>query len=393
MVDEDGTAVAALVHDPVLGKDDELLSAVGSLVLAALKHERLTSRLAASLAQLEESRKRISTAADAERSRIERDLHDGAQQRLIVLRIKLGLAEDLARTSPAEAAGALSDLGEEIDLAIDELRALAHGVYPSLLTDRGVADALRGAVLESPLPIHFEARGLGRQPPEVEAAVYFACLEAVQNAFKHARGASGVWISLRQNHALRFEVRDDGPGFAPAGGQANGGLRNMRDRVEAAGGRLVIDSSPGRGTCVSGWVPVVRRPFVPARRQRTGAHPWPWSPRMGRWDAYECDPDSSLRRHDARMTALESTSGEARRYGEEPAWQPERPRIRPVRLVMAWAVSAAAVEVAALLLPGVALHATGAAFLVAAAIAVLNALLPPLLAASACRSCSRPASS
>ena len=205
---------------------------------------------------LEDSRKRIASAADVERSRIERDLHDGAQQRLIALRIKLSLAEELVGTDPAAGAQVLDELGDEIDLALEELRALGHGLYPSLLSDRGLADALRSALAESPLRGHLQARGVTRHSREIETAVYFACREAIQNAIKHAGGATGLWVTLHESEALRFEVRDDGPGFVPPGDEGNGGLRNMRDRIETVGGRLTIDSAPGHGTRVRGVVPL-----------------------------------------------------------------------------------------------------------------------------------------
>jgi signal transduction histidine kinase len=252
--DADGIA-AALVHDPTLEDDEELLDAVRSLILATLEHQRVTGRLVASLTELEDSRARIARAADLERSRIERDLHDGAQQRLIGLRIKLSLAEELAQSNPAAGMEAVHELGTEVDLTLEELRSLARGVYPSLLHDRGLVDSLRSAMSDSPLPVHVVTQGLTRQPLEVETAVYFACLEASQNAIKHARGATGLWISLWQDRVLRFEVRDDGGGFIPGTG-TNGGMRNMRDRVESVGGRLTIDSAPGDGTRILGAVPL-----------------------------------------------------------------------------------------------------------------------------------------
>jgi signal transduction histidine kinase len=240
---------AALVHDPTLLDDDELLPAVRSLVLATLQHERLT-------AELEHSRTRIARAADIERSRIERDLHDGAQQRLIGLRIRLSLAEELSQADPVAGAAAVHDLGPELELTLEELRSLAHGVYPSLLSDRGLVDALRSAIAKSPLPSHVLTHDLERQSPEVETAVYFTCIEAVQNAIKHAHGATGLWVSVWQDRALGFEVRDDGAGFEVPTGAYNGGLRNMHDRIEAIGGQLHIVSAPGHGTCIRGSVPL-----------------------------------------------------------------------------------------------------------------------------------------
>jgi signal transduction histidine kinase len=255
LVHNDGDPVAVLAHDPELQDDPDLLAALSSLVLAALQHRRLTARLASSLEQLEDSRRRIARAADLERSRIERDLHDGAQQRLIMMRIKLSLAEELAQADPTAGAAAVHEIGDDIDLALEDLRSLAHGVYPSLLSDRGLEDALRNVVAQSPLPIHLQCRALTRQPQEIETSVYFVCLEAVQNTIKHADGATGVWITLAQHRLLSLEVRDDGPGFAPAPG-TNGGLTNMRDRVEAVGGQLTIDASPGHGTRILAVIPI-----------------------------------------------------------------------------------------------------------------------------------------
>jgi signal transduction histidine kinase len=252
--DRDAPAVA-LVHDPALRDDEELLDAVRSLVHASLEHERLAEGLATSRSELEDSRERIARVADAERSRIERDLHDGAQQRLIMLRIKLSLAEELLRSDPSAGADAVHELGDEIDLAVEDLRSLAHGVYPSLLSDRGITDALRGAFLDSPLPVHLDAGAVTRHPVEIETAVYFVCIEAVQNAIKHASGATGVWIRMRQGGVLDVEIVDDGPGFTLPSGP-KGGLRNMRDRVDAVGGRLVVDAAPGRGTRIAFTVPV-----------------------------------------------------------------------------------------------------------------------------------------
>jgi signal transduction histidine kinase len=259
---DDGAPALALLHDPELAGEDDLLHAVGSLVVAALRHDRLKTRLAASLAELESSRRRIATAADLERSRIERDLHDGAQQRLIALRLRLSLAEELLRSDPEAAAAAVAALGDEVEVTLDEMRSLAHGVYPSILRDRGLAQALRSLAIGTPLPLHLRAIGVTRQPLAIDAAVYFTCVEAVQNAIKHAGTATGVWIVLRQREMLlTVDVRDDGPGFDPPPADANGrsvagGLRNMRDRIEAVGGRLTIESAPGRGTHVIAHVPL-----------------------------------------------------------------------------------------------------------------------------------------
>jgi signal transduction histidine kinase len=214
-----------------------LVAAAAGVLLVRRRYEEL-------LRQLEESRMRIARAADLERSRIERDLHDGAQQRLIGLRIKLSIAEELEDPSQT-----LHELGSEVELALEEIRQIAHGVYPPLLSDRGLGDALKALATELPLPVQLAIADVDRKPPEVETAVYFACREAAQNALKH--GAKQLWIALTEHG---FEVRDDGPGFTPPTGTFNGGLRNMRDRIEAVGGQLAIDSAPGRGTRVRGVI-------------------------------------------------------------------------------------------------------------------------------------------
>jgi signal transduction histidine kinase len=251
----DGAAPeVVLTHDVALRDDPELLEAASGMVLAGWRHEQLTSDLARAMSDLEDSRRRIAKAADLERARIERDLHDGAQQRLIALRIRLSLAEETLETDPAAGLQELRALGFEADRALDELRTLAHGVYPSLLTDRGILDALRAVARQASVPVQVAARGVTRQPMEIESAVYFTCTEALQNAMKHAPTATGIQIRISQSPtALRFEVIDNGPGFS--GAERNGrGLRNMRDRIEAIGGRFTVTSDPGRGTQVRGTV-------------------------------------------------------------------------------------------------------------------------------------------
>jgi signal transduction histidine kinase len=251
---DDGREEVALVHDIALLDDQELLDGVGDMVLAGWRRERLTTDLGEAMTDLENSRRRIAEAADQERARIERDLHDGAQQRLVALRIRLGIAEELLTTDPGAGAQELHELGFEAERALEELRSLAHGVYPPLLTERGVPEALRSVAAHAPIPVHVVAPGVTRHRIEIESAVYFTCVEALQNAVKHAGGATGVWIMLAQTHTrLRFEVRDDGPGFI-LGDHDGRGLRNMHDRIEALGGDLTIDTQPGRGTSVIGSV-------------------------------------------------------------------------------------------------------------------------------------------
>ena len=246
----------ALVHDVALLDDSELLDGVSGMVLAGSRHERLTADLGRAMTDLEESRRRIAEAADLERARIERNLHDGAQQRLVSLRIRLGLAEERLKTDPGAGTRLAKELGFEAEAALDELRALARGVYPPVLTDRGVPDALRSMAMLVPLPVHLIENGVTRHPIEIESAAYFTCVEAVQNALKHAHSATGIWIKLGQaSKWLHFEVRDDGPGYQTDGVRGRG-VRNMRDRVEAVSGQLSIESEPGHGTRITGTIPL-----------------------------------------------------------------------------------------------------------------------------------------
>ena len=239
---EDGAGpVAALVIDDGAA-DDELVDVIAFVGEAALRQASLRADLEVSLRDLDDSRKRIATAADVERRQIERDLHDGAQQRLIALRMRLSLAEDLLPEDPKAASKAIHALGGDVDLALDEIRSLAHGIYPAILADRGLVDALRSVARRAPLHVDVRGVGLTRHRPEIESAVYFTCLEALQNAYKHARGATRVSVSLRQTHVLELWVVDDGEGFGPDA-QPGRGLRNMHDRIESLGGTVELTSS------------------------------------------------------------------------------------------------------------------------------------------------------
>jgi signal transduction histidine kinase len=194
--------------------------------------------------------------ADRSRHEIERNLHDGAQQRLVALRLKLAVQTERLRAESPDAAAALDGLGEEVEEAIDHIRELALGIYPSLLAERGLPDALRSAARRSPLPASVRADGVGRYRRDVESTVYFACLEALQNAAKHAVGATEVSIALSEDDGLAFEVRDDGRGFDQAAVPPGTGLLNVRDRVMALGGSVRIESVPQAGTLVAGVLPV-----------------------------------------------------------------------------------------------------------------------------------------
>jgi signal transduction histidine kinase len=251
---EDGVHEAAVLHNAALRDDPELLEGVSGAVLTAWRQERLVNELAGAVAGLEDLQGRIADVGHLERARLERDLHDGAQQRLIALQIRLTLAEEQVRSDPDAAAEDIRALGAEVELAIDELRSLATGASPSVLTNRGLPDALRALAAQTPTSISVTADQVTRHPIDIESAVYFTCSEAVQNALKHAAGAASIRIVLSQSaEALRFEVRDDGPGIAPDASEGRG-LRNMRERMSAVGGVLVVDSQPGRGTSVLGSV-------------------------------------------------------------------------------------------------------------------------------------------
>jgi signal transduction histidine kinase len=248
--------VVAIVHDAALKDVTTLLDVARSSVLKALENERLGTELRSSLRELRESRARIISSADRERERIEHDLHDGAQQSLVALRIRLGLASQLLGKSPARAEQLLSELATEVDGALEEMRSLARGVYPSLLADRGLSEALSAAALRSPVPTTVDTDGVGRYRAEIEAAAYFCCLEAMQNAMKHADGVETISVSIAAKGDLRFEVRDDGAGFIEGEVTAGAGVTNMRDRLAAVGGLLTIRTSPSKGTSVSGIVPL-----------------------------------------------------------------------------------------------------------------------------------------
>ncbi len=221
----------------------------------SLRHhnERLTEALRASLA-------RVVAAADAERRRAERDLHDGAQQQLTVIGLKLSVLESQAREG-ADVAPLAGEIRGDLSRALAELRDLAHGIYPAALETGGLPEALNEAVQHAAIPAALSCEGTGRHRPELEAAVYFCCLEGLQNVAKHAGSGSRALVSVGQRDGwLQFEVSDDGHGFDPGALPPGAGIQNMSDRIGALGGELRIFSEPGVGTTVSGTVPATTQP-------------------------------------------------------------------------------------------------------------------------------------
>jgi signal transduction histidine kinase len=252
---ESGLRVA-LVCEEGFRDRPEFLDAVCACLLSGLERQRLDAALANSLEDVAASRKRLVGAADSARQKIERDLHDGAQQQLVALRVRLELAREALQSDPGEGAEMVAGLGSSVEEIIEEVRSLARGIYPALLASDGLGEALRAAGQRSPVPVTVAAENVGRLPSETESAVYFCCLEALQNVAKHAAGASAVAIRLgRFDGELRFEVADDGPGFTPGEPARGSGLTGMRDRLAAVGGELWVESAPGAGTRVHGRVP------------------------------------------------------------------------------------------------------------------------------------------
>ena len=235
--------------------DEQALTELARQVGLALHNVKLDSALQESLDEvrrqadeLRASRMRIVEAGDAQRRAIERDLHDGAQQHLVALAVSVNLARQISDSDPEAAKGMLEQIGKDLREAVQELRNLAHGIYPPLLMDRGLPEALSAAAGRAALPTGVEAEGIGRYAQQIEAAVYFCVLEALQNAAKHAGAGSQASVSVREEEgALLFDVVDDGAGFDMSTGAHHGhGFVNMSDRVGAIGGSIAVESSPGQ---------------------------------------------------------------------------------------------------------------------------------------------------
>lgn len=265
-------AIAVAKRPGELPTDTEkrLLADVASQAGLVLRNVRLTAELSARLdelqattSELRASRRRIVEAQDAERRRLERDIHDGAQQHLVALAVKLRLARTFAERDPKRTRTMIGEVRTLTDAALENLRDLTRGIYPQVLAAEGVHAALKSQVGRAAVKISVTGRGVRRFDPAAEIAVYFCCLEAIQNAAKHAKAAS-VRVRLeRQGSAIAFSVVDDGTGFDPSRVKRGSGLQNMEDRLAVVGGHLEITSAPGEGTTLTGRVPALSAEGTP----------------------------------------------------------------------------------------------------------------------------------
>jgi signal transduction histidine kinase len=242
-------AVTMPANDPMDPAKDKLVRDLASQAGLVLRNARLIEELRA-------SRRRIVSAQDERARKLERDIHDGAQQQLVALGIKMRLLEPMLERDPAKAQWLVGQLQADTADALDTLRHLARGIYPPILADRGLPAALEAQVGKAVVPVVLEPDGVGRYPQEVESAVYFCVLEALQNVGKYAEASRVTVRLLEEEGELVFRVRDDGVGFDPEARGHGTGLRGMADRLEAVGGELELESAPGHGTTVGGRVPV-----------------------------------------------------------------------------------------------------------------------------------------
>ena len=242
-------SVTMPASDPMNPSKERLVRDLAAQAGLVLRNVRLIEELRA-------SRRRIVTAQDERAKQLERNLHDGAQQQLVALGVQLALARRLAERDAPEMAATLDGLQTAATDALENLRDLARGIYPPLLADQGLLVALEAQARKAALPVEVEGGGIGRYPQEVEAAVYFCCLEALQNVAKYANASSAHVRLADEGGSITFEVADDGTGFDPGRTSFGTGLQGMKDRLEALGGTLEIRSRPGSGTRVTGGVPV-----------------------------------------------------------------------------------------------------------------------------------------
>jgi len=237
--------------EPLTRAEEKLVSDLASQAGLVLRNVRLIEELRA-------SRQRLVKAQDEERRRLERNIHDGAQQQLVALSVKLTLARAMARKDAERADAMLEELQAEAQNAMENLRDLARGIYPPLLADQGLVAALAAQVRKAPVRVQIETDGISRYPQEAEAAVYFCTLEALQNVAKYAEAARAVVRLREEGGLLVFEVIDDGVGFDPAAKSYGSGLQGMADRLAALSGDLAVRSAPGAGTRVTGRLPAHR---------------------------------------------------------------------------------------------------------------------------------------
>jgi signal transduction histidine kinase len=253
VVEREGEPIAALIHDPALAENSELVQSVCAAAALTLENARLQAELRARLAELQASRARLVEATDTERRRIERDLHDGTQQRLVSIAMTLGLAESkLAADRPA-VQSVLREARDALTAALAELRELTQGIRPAILVERGLSAALDDLARRAALPVRVDVSVSGRLPEQIEGAAYFVASEALTNAAKHSHASEVRLSASEKDGVLALEVADDGIGGAATGGGS--GLRGLADRVEALGGRLTMSSPPGRGTKLRAEIP------------------------------------------------------------------------------------------------------------------------------------------
>jgi signal transduction histidine kinase len=244
----------ALLHDEALDDEPDLLRAVGAAARMALENERLRAEIRAQLEEVRASRQRIVEAGDAERRRVERNLHDGAQQRLLTLSLSLRLTlERLGPDADPAITAELDQAAAEAAAAVEELRELGRGIHPAVLTGSGLTAALEALAERSAVPVTVEAESNGRLPEPVEVTAYFVVSEALANCQRHANATRVRVVTSRSDGLLVVTVADDGVGGAETG--AGSGLTGLQDRVAAVGGRLTVSSPPGGGTTVRAEIP------------------------------------------------------------------------------------------------------------------------------------------
>jgi signal transduction histidine kinase len=254
-----GLAVSMPANDPMDPAKERLVTDLAAQAGLVLRNVRLTEELRARIDDLQAAQKRLVAAQDDERRRLERNIHDGAQQQLVALTVQLRLADTLIERDPSRARELLDQLRADTNDALEDLRDLARGIYPPLLADKGLLSALEGQARKASLPVEVQALGIDRYPQEIEAAAYFSCLEALQNVAKYAHASRAVVTLSDGDGRLRFEVADDGLGFDPSDVGYGTGLQGMADRLGALAGTLTVTSSVGNGTIVVGTIPVPDR--------------------------------------------------------------------------------------------------------------------------------------